>query len=139
MRDGDWTLVSSPDDSVRVLLTPLVGPAGVDPRQMFERDVPAECRVEYLSFEERQHTRSGWAMALTTLRVLDAKGVERERRVAAVLSMLTYIGAIVARLPNEAALERDREQLLALFASARPHLWSKEPACVAELFSMEEP
>jgi hypothetical protein len=139
MRDGDWTLVSSPDQNVRVLLTPLVGPAGVDPRQMFERDVPPDCRVEYVAFDERQRTRSGWAMAVTTLRVLDAQGVERERRLAAVVMMLTYLGAIVARLPSEAVLEREREGLLALFASARPRLWSKEPACVAELFTMEEP
>ena len=139
MRDGDWTLVTSPEQTVRVLLTPLVSPSGVDPRHMFERDVPADCRVEYLSFDERQRTRSGWAMAVTTLRVLDAQGAERERRLAAVVMMLTYLGAIVARVPSDEVLQRERERLIALFASARPHLWSKEPACIAELFTMEEP
>jgi hypothetical protein len=138
-RDGDWTLVTSPDQQLRVLAAPLATPSGTNPRPIFERDIPLGLRVEYLGYEEKKHTRTGWEVTLTTFRLVDASNEERERRIGAVYRMLMYIGVVVVCAPSAAVLESNSAAITAILASARPHLWSAtKPACLAELF-MEDP
>ncbi|MFN0246648.1 MAG: hypothetical protein ACKV2T_07050 [Kofleriaceae bacterium] len=141
-RKDDWTLFSSPDKKLHAMATPLSTPSGLDPRKVFERDVAPGLRVEYLGADETKHTRSGWAMTVTNLRIVDANGEERERRVGALYHMLMYVGAVVVRVtgtPSSTVIVERGNEIAALLASARPHLWSStSPSCVAELF-VEDP
>jgi hypothetical protein len=141
-RKDDWTLFSSTDKKLHAMATPLSTPSGFDPRTVFERDIAPGLRVEYLGVEEAKHTRTGWAMTLTTLRLVDASGEERERRIGALYNMLMYVGAVVVRVtgaPSNVVFDERRDEIIALVTSARPHLWSStSPACLAELF-MEDP
>ena len=137
-RDGDWTVLGSPDEAVRVIASPLVPPVSFDGRALFEGETPPGTAVEYVSRDVAERTRCGWTMAVTTLQVRDRERGAVELRIGAVYTMLAYVGVVIARIPG-AVVDRERDRVAKLLASARPDLWSDEPACIAELFSMEDP
>lgn len=76
-------------------------------------------------------------MVVRSLRVIDRDNCTVELRVGAVYQMLAYMGAIVARLSDDDAYQRERATIDTILASARPHLWSHEPACFAQWFELE--
>ena len=136
-RDGDWVTVQRGAFGARVVAAPLAG-KGLDPRTLIERDLPPGATVEYVQVLDPLETRDGWRMKLVTLEVRGPGGARLEVRIAAVYDLLYYAGVAVAHIPPTSA-DDDRPDVLAILASARPHLWPAEPVCIAELWSMEDP
>ena len=134
--DLDWTLAVSPDAAIRVLATPLVPLGSADPALILTSDVPADCRVEPMASTEGR-TSAGWTMAAGSFRVVDRDANTVDLRVGAIYQMLAYTGVVVARMPSHDTYVRARAAIDAILASARPHLWTHEPACVAQWFELE--
>lgn len=135
---GTWTLLTSPDNQVRVEISPLFVPGRLDPRGVFERGVAPPASVEYVQLLDDMTTRDGWPLQLATLRVVE-DGAEREWRLGGAYTMVAWVGAVVARAKTRASYDAHRLTLLDLLGSARPHLWGDEPVCVAELYRRAPP
>ena len=135
---GTWTLLTSPDNQVRVEISPLFAPGQLDPRGVFERGVAPPASVEYVQLLEDVTTRDGWPLKLATLRVVEGTA-EREWRIGGAYTMVAWVGAVVARVKTRASYDAHRVTLLDLLGSARPHLRGDEPVCLAELYLGEPP
>ena len=106
---------------------------GFDPRVAIEARIPPGSRVEYLQLDDARRARNDWPMKLVTLQVMDAAGTHLEMRIAAVYEMVHHLGIAVAHVADE----QDRDVVVGILDSARPHLWPDEVVCIAELWSME--
>src|SRR5262245_48335609 len=105
-------------------------------------DLPSLLRVDSPPLARWQHhqtvdatTVTGWPMEITTATMVDASGV-RDTRLAAVYSIVHWVGCAVAVCSNAELYEEQRPLLLRLFASARPYLRTAAPTCIHELYDM---
>lgn len=124
---------SSPDGAITVELGPIRGPAELDPRRWFERDLAPTSMVEYLEVATSSRTRDGWELTLALMRI-----DEGALRLGAIYAISPWTGVAMVRVSAD-RFEQEQPMLVALLAAARPNLWRDEPACVAELFWEDTP
>lgn len=101
---------------------PLAPASDLDPRAWLEQGAT---RIEYLELIEQMRTVDGWQMKLVTLQA------DGELRIGAVYAVPPWVGVIVVVQPTSV------DEARALLATARPHLRSGIPACLAELWESE--
>ena len=123
---------------LRIEAGPLLGRAGFDPREMLERSLPPGASVQYQAVTEIK-TIDGWPVSIIQASVTDAGGALIEHCLAAVYTMMHWNGVAILRAQVSLDLESARPEVIDIFLSARPELWPKEPVCVAELWSLEQP
>lgn len=134
-RDRGWSTYIAPDQSIRVIVAPLVERPRADVRQLLSHELPAGARAD-VSAESAHRARVGWEMTTAIVRVVDEAHAEVERRFVAIYQVLWMVGAIVVTGSVE-DLERRRDLIERVLASGRPRLRTAEPTCVTEWFQME--
>jgi hypothetical protein len=135
---GGAVTLTDPAGDVRVEVSALLWKSDLQPLAVLERDPPLRARAEGFHVLDGR-TRDGWPLHVVGYRFVGGDGQLVEARLGAVVEVLHFAAAAVARAHTPAALEGQRANVLAIFASARPHLWGQEPVTIAELWSMEEP
>ena len=83
-------------------------------------------------------TRTGWPMSLVAATVVDHGGALREVRLVVRYDVLVYAATALVRASSAERYERMRPQILDVLATARPRLRTFTPACIGELWEMDE-
>jgi hypothetical protein len=134
--ERDWTTSGPLDRTLRILIAPLVERPRADIRRVLAHDLPPSARIDDVAPSPARRAHAGWEITTTNARVIDASGIEIEQRRIALYHVLWMVGAIMV-IGRGDELERQHDLIERVLPSGRPHLWTEEPACVAEWFTME--
>lgn len=119
-----WTTYVSPDRSIELVVAPLIEGAKHDLQTIAVRGLARDARLDELVCESLGTTRGGNQMTATTYGVLDASGVEIERRYTVSYGIMWLVGTVMF-VGHADALERHAELVDGLVRAVRPQLRSR--------------
>ncbi|GEM_PF-3849434 len=119
-----WTTYVSPDRSIELVVAPLIEGAKHDLQAIAMSGLARDAQLDELVCESLGTTRGGNQMTATTFGVLDANGVEIERRYTVSYGIMWLVGTVMF-VGDAVALERHAEIIDALVRAVRPQLGSR--------------
>jgi hypothetical protein len=134
--DRGWATSVPLDRTLRIVVAPLVERTRADVRRVIARDLPPGARIDEIIPGPSRRSNAGWEMTSVTARIVDEAGNVLEYRDVTIYQVLWLIGAVMV-VGREDEIERRQELLECVIPSGRPHMWTQEPASVADWFQME--
>lgn len=134
--DKGWATSVPLDRTLRVVVAPLAERTHADVRRVIARDLAPGARIDEVVPSPPRRSHAGWEMSSVTARIVDEAGSVLEYRQVTIYTVLWLVGAVMV-IGSADDLERKSKLLEQLVPSGRPHMWTQEPACVAEWFKME--
>jgi tetratricopeptide (TPR) repeat protein len=150
--DARWILKDAPHDQRLAILPGQSGqpPAAIvtfgpiivrpdEPRRWLEevvrRDLPTGLKVELGGLVDRK-THCEWPVRVVEATAFAADGTVVEARLCAMFTFMDHCAVAIARTADPAAMQRVRNDLVAIFDGGRPD-WRGDPICLADAWDVE--